>query len=50
MKEEVFGSVMLDGKMINLDKDDLEKLQDISSKMKDKCDTLKKRTSTIFNQ
>ena len=50
MKNEVFGSIMYDGKMINLDKENIETLEKISQELKEKCDTLKNKSATIFKQ
>jgi hypothetical protein len=47
---EVFGSIMHNGTMVNLDKESIEKLEKISSELKEKYDALEKKSKTIFNQ
>ena len=36
MKEDLFGNIMYDGKMINVDTEDIEKLSKISEELKEK--------------
>lgn len=48
--EEKFGTIVYDGKMINLDSESLEKLSDISQELSNKYDSLFKKTLTVFNQ
>lgn len=48
--EEKFGTIVYDGKMINLDSESLEKLSDISQELSNKYDSLLKKTLTVFNQ
>jgi hypothetical protein len=50
MKKEMFGTIMYDGKMINLDSTEIEKLEKISSDLKEKCESLKKKSEVIFKQ
>ena len=48
--EEKFGTIVYDGKMINLDSEDLEKLSEISGKLSEKYDSLVKKAQVVFNQ
>ncbi len=48
--EEKFGSIMYDGKMINLDNENMEKLSEISEELSNKYNSLMKKTLTVFNQ
>lgn len=48
--EEKFGSIVYDGKMINLDSESIEKLENISGELNNKYNTLVKKTLTVFNQ
>ena len=48
--EEKFGTIVYDGKMINLDSESLEKLSEISSELNEKYNSLMKKTLTVFNQ
>lgn len=48
--EEKFGSIMYDGKMINLDNESIEKLSEISEELNSKYNSLMKKTLTVFNQ
>lgn len=48
--EEKFGTIVYDGKMINLDSESLEKLSDISQELSNRYDSLLKKTLTVFNQ
>ena len=48
--EEKFGSIVYDGKMINLDSEDVENLSKISTDITKKYNTLMKKTLTVFNQ
>lgn len=48
--EEKFGSIIYDGKMINLDTENIESLSKISSDITKKYNTLMKKTLTVFNQ
>ena len=50
MSKDVFGTVMYDGKMINLDSENIEKLEKISKELKEKCSTVVKKAEGIFNQ
>lgn len=48
--EEKFGTIVYEGKMINLDTESLEKLTSISEDLNNKYNTLIKKTLTVFNQ
>lgn len=48
--EEKFGNIVYEGKMINLDTEDIENLSKISSDINQKYNTLMKKTLTVFNQ
>jgi hypothetical protein len=50
MKEEKFGTIMNDGKIIDLDKENIEKLEKLSADLKDKSNSLKQKAEAIFNQ
>lgn len=50
MDKDVFGSIMYSGKMVNLDKENIESLEKMSQELKEKCNTLKKKANSIFNQ
>ena len=48
--EEKFGTIVYEGKMINLDSEDIEKLSEISEELNKKYNSLMKKTLTVFNQ
>ncbi len=50
MENDIFGSVMYDGKMINLDKESIENLEKISEELKIKTESLKSKMITVFKQ
>ena len=50
MSNELFGSIVYDGKMINLDKEDLEKLKNMSIELKNEQKNLIEKISPVFNQ
>ena len=50
MNEDTFGSVMYDGKLIDLDKEDIEKIKKISKELSERNDELEKKVEKIFNQ
>ncbi len=50
MKEDLFGNIMYDGKMINVDTEDIEKLSKISEELKEKNKKLEEKIENIFNQ
>jgi len=50
MSEEMFGSVMYNGKMINVDKENIEVLKNISQELKEKNKKLEETADKIFNQ
>ena len=47
--EEKFGTIVYEGKMINLDSEDIEKLSEISEELNKKYNSLMKKTLTVFN-
>ncbi len=50
MKNEKFGSIMFDGKMIDLDRADINELKKVETKLKEKENNLKDKVVTIFKQ
>lgn len=48
--EEKFGTLVYDGKMINLDSESLEKLSNISIELNEKYNSLYKKSLSVFNQ
>lgn len=50
MKENLFGSMMYNGKLVNIDTEDMEKLRKISEELKEKNKILEEKTEKIFNQ
>lgn len=50
MKEDTFGTIMYDGKLIDIDKEDIEKLKKISKELSEKNDILEQKAEKIFNQ
>lgn len=50
MKDELFGTISYDGKMINLDKDNIEDLKKISSELKERQKNLEIKVENIFKQ
>ena len=48
--KDVFGNVMYDGKMINVDKEDIENLKKISKDLKEKNKKLEEKIEKIFCQ
>lgn len=50
MENDIFGSVVYDGKMINLDKESIENLEKISEELKIKTESLKSKMITVFKQ
>ncbi|MCI8309614.1 MAG: hypothetical protein HFJ45_05400 [Clostridia bacterium] len=50
MTEEKFGSMMYNGKMINLDTENVEMLEKISNELKLKSESIKKKAEAIFKQ
>lgn len=50
MSKDTFGTIMYEGKMINLDSENIEKLEKISTELKEKCSTAIKKAEGIFNQ
>ena len=49
MKDDVFGSIMYQGKMINVDKEDIEKLKNISKELKKENSKLEEQIEKIFD-
>ena len=50
MKQDVFGNIMYNGKMINIDKEKTENLEKILNELKEKNKVLEKKAEKIFNQ
>ena len=50
MKDDVFGSIMYNGKLINVDKEDVQNLKKISAELKDKNKKLEDRMEKILEQ
>lgn len=50
MKEDTFGTIMYDGKLIDIDKEDIEKLKKISKELSEKNNILEQKAEKIFNQ
>lgn len=48
--KDVFGNVMYEGKMINVDKEDIENLKKISKDLKEKNKKLEEKIEKIFCQ
>ncbi len=50
MDKEKFGSIILDGRMINLDSENIETLEKIESNLQEKENNLKNKVITVFKQ
>lgn len=50
MEEDKFGTVMYNGKIVNVDTEDIEILKKISKELKEKNEELEKKSEKIFNQ
>ena len=50
MKDDLFGNIMYEGKMVNVDKENIENLRKISSELKEKNKRLEEKADNIFNQ
>lgn len=50
MKQELFGNIMYEGKLINIDKEDIENLKKISDILKEKNKKLEEKIDRIFKQ
>lgn len=50
MKEELFGSIMNNGKLVDIDKEDIENLKKISEELRERNKILEDKTENIFNQ
>lgn len=50
MEEDKFGTVMYNGKIVNVDTEDIEILKRISKELKEKNEELEKKSEKIFNQ
>lgn len=50
MKNNNFGSIMHDGKIIDIGKTDIDQLQKISKDLKEKSEDLNNKIITVFKQ
>ena len=50
MDKEKFGSVILDGKMIDLDRENIENLEQVEAKLQEREKDLKNKIFTVFKQ
>ena len=50
MIEDKFGTIMYNGKVVDIDTEDIEKLKKISKELKEKNEELEKKSEKIFNQ
>ena len=50
MKEELFGSIMYNGKLVDIDKEDIENLKNISKDLREKNKILEEKIENIFKQ
>ena len=50
MQEELFGSIVYEGQMINVDQEDVEKLREIAQALKEKKAKLEEKAENIFKQ
>lgn len=50
MKQDVFGSIIYDGKMINVDQEEIENLRKISLEIREKNKSLEEKVEKIFKQ
>ena len=50
MKQDIFGKVMYEGKMVDIDKTNMEALKKISEELKEKNQKLEEKAENIFNQ
>lgn len=50
MDKEKFGSIIFDGRMINLDSENIETLEKIESNLQEKENNLKNKVITVFKQ
>ena len=50
MKDEKFGSIMYNGKMIDIDQEEMDKLKKISKELKEKNEILEGKIEKIFKQ
>ena len=50
MKEELFGSILYDGQMINVDQEDIENLKKIAKTLTEKNQKLEEKAENIFKQ
>ena len=50
MKEDKFGTIMYNGKIVDVDTEDIETLKKISKELKEKNEELEKKSEKIFNQ
>lgn len=50
MKEDLFGNIVYQGKMINVDQEDIENLKKISKELKEVNKKLDEKAENIFKQ
>lgn len=50
MKNEKFGSIVIDGKVIDIDKSSINDLEKIEKKLEDQEKNLKEKIVTVFKQ
>lgn len=50
MKDDLFGNIMYEGKMINIDNEQIEVLKKISEELYNKNIKLEEKVEKIFNQ
>ena len=48
MEKDIFGTIFFDGKLVDLDKENIENLEKMSNELKSKDEELKKKILTIF--
>ena len=50
MNKDIFGNIFYEGKIIDIDKEDINKLKEISQKLVEKNRTLEEKMDKIFYQ
>ena len=50
MEKDTFGSTMIEGKMINIDKEDINTLKKYSDELKQKVNLLNDKVENVFKQ
>lgn len=50
MENDTFGSTMIDGRMVNIDKEDINTLRKYSEELKQKVNILNGKVENIFKQ